>query len=233
MPFQVAIIGGGLCGLSLAIALRKRSIDYKIYEARSSFTELGAGINIGPNTLQAFRLIDPSLGEALQTIWCRNPPGKEDIWMQVRLGAPSEQYEDAHLVTDLLAPPTGNVTVQRNALLQILAERAGYHHAVFDKKLAEYSHAQDGVVLKFTDGSEERASAVVSCDGIHSAVRRAMLRADDLAAQPKYAGAGAYRGLIATEHLALVIGEDMARTSQLFLGPNAYIIMYDPAPEFS
>lgn len=44
-PFHVAIIGGGLCGLSLAIALEKRSISHTIYEARGSFTEIGAGIN--------------------------------------------------------------------------------------------------------------------------------------------------------------------------------------------
>ena len=63
--FRVAIVGGGLCGLALAIALKERSIPFIVYESRASFMELGAGINLGPNTLQAFRLIDPSLVDAV------------------------------------------------------------------------------------------------------------------------------------------------------------------------
>lgn len=197
---HVAIVGGGLCGLSLAIALKARAIPFRIYETRSSFTELGAGINIGPNTLRTFQLIDPSLYQALEKIWCRNPPGQEDVWMQIRLGAPSGAYDDAHLVTDLMAPPTGNVTVQRNALLQILAERAGQENAVFDKKFVDYRCDDDGhgVILSFADGSEERASNIVACDGIHSAVRRAMLGPRDPATYPQYAGVGVYRGMVAT-----------------------------------
>ncbi|KAI7331069.1 hypothetical protein KC315_g5335 [Hortaea werneckii] len=225
---HVAIVGGGLCGLSLAIALKARAIPFRIYETRSSFTELGAGINIGPNTLRTFQLIDPSLYQALEKIWCRNPPGQEDVWMQIRLGAPSGAYDDAHLVTDLMAPPTGNVTVQRNALLQILAERAGQENAVFDKKFVNYRCDDDGhgVILSFADGSEERASKIVACDGIHSAVRRAMLGPRDPATYPQYAGVGVYRGMVATEDLSATIGPQMARTSQLFLGPGAYVIMY-------
>ena len=73
--FHAAIVGGGLCGLSLAIALRARSIRYKIYESRASFTEVGTGINLGPNTLKTFELIDESLGEAIRKLCTRNPPG--------------------------------------------------------------------------------------------------------------------------------------------------------------
>ncbi|KAI7471978.1 hypothetical protein KC351_g11871 [Hortaea werneckii] len=225
---HIAIVGGGLCGLSLAIALKARAIPFRIYETRSSFTELGAGINIGPNTLRTFQLIDPSLYQALEKIWCRNPPGQEDVWMQVRLGAPTDGYDDAHLVTDLMAPPTGNVTVQRNALLQILAERAGQENAVFDKKFVNYRHDEDGhgVILSFADGTEEKASAIIACDGIHSAVRQAMMGPNDPATYAQYAGVGVYRGMVATEDMSAAIGPQMARTSQLFLGPGAYVIMY-------
>ncbi|TKA22146.1 hypothetical protein B0A50_08203 [Salinomyces thailandicus] len=225
-PFQVAIIGGGLCGLSLAIALQKRSIPFQVYETRGSFTELGAGINIGPNTLRTLQLIDPSLGQALEQIWCRNPPGREDVWMQVRLGAPDGQYEDAKLLTNLMAPPTGNVTMQRNALLQLLAERAGLEHAVFNKKIVSYCQSDEGVVMSFADGSEETASVVIACDGIHSAVRKAMLEPENPITGPQYAGTGAYRSLLSVEDLTAAIGSDMACTSQVFLGPRAYVIMY-------
>ncbi|KAK4540391.1 hypothetical protein LTR36_009248 [Oleoguttula mirabilis] len=224
--FNVAIVGGGLCGLSLAIALRKRSIPFKIYETRGSFTELGAGINIGPNTLQAFQLIDPSLGKALEQLWCRNPPGKENVWMQIRLGAPTDNHEDATLVTELMAPPTGNVTVGRNDLLQALAERAGFENAVFNKKLVGYSQTDENVELNFADGTEATASAVVACDGIHSAVRRVMLGPDQPTTRPVYSGVGVYRGILATEDLEPILGSEGAHTSQIFVGPEGYVILY-------
>ena len=223
---KVAIVGGGLCGISLAIALKKRSIPFTIYETRGSFTELGAGINLGPNTFHAFQLIDPSLGEALQNLYCRNPQGKEDVWMQARLGAPTQVHEDAMLITELMAPPTGNVTVQRNDLLHMLAERAGYEHASFDKKLLGYTQSEEEVVLEFADGTEDTAGVVIACDGIHSAVRRQMLGADNPATCPEYSGMGAYRALLLTEDLERAIGSEMARTSQVLLGPGAYMIMY-------
>ncbi|KAK5112557.1 hypothetical protein LTR85_011249 [Meristemomyces frigidus] len=225
-PYHVAIIGGGLCGLSLAIALRKRSVPFKIYETRGSFTELGAGINIGPNTLKAFQLIDPSLSEALEKLWCRNPPGKENVWMQIRLGAPTDKHEDGALITEIMSPPTGNVTVGRNELLQALAERAGFQHAVFNKKLVGYSQNENNVKLEFADGTEATASAVIACDGIHSAVRRAMLGPDNPAVRPLYSGAGVYRGILPTEDLEPVLGPEGARTSQIHLGPGGYVIMY-------
>lgn len=59
-PFNVAIIGGGLGGISLAIALKTRNIPFTIYEARGSFTEIGAGINVGPNGIKGQRPIPKS-----------------------------------------------------------------------------------------------------------------------------------------------------------------------------
>ena len=107
---SIAIIGGGLCGLSLAMALKKRSIPFKIYEARSSFVEQGTGINISPNARQAFRLIDEPLGDAVERLVTRNPPPKGDVWMHVRFGAGTTNFADGELVDEMLAPPTGSTT---------------------------------------------------------------------------------------------------------------------------
>nr|POF07700.1 6-methylsalicylic acid decarboxylase ata [Quercus suber] len=222
----VAIIGGGLCGLGLACALTKRSIAYKIYEARSSFQELGAGINIGPNTLRAFSLIDASLSQAFLTLCSGNPPGKEVVWMQLRAGAPTGKFADAAVLAELQAAPTGNMTVSRNELLRLLAETAGMEHAVFGKKLVGLAQDDEKVRMTFADGSEVDASVLVACDGIHSAVRKAMLSPGDPAAAPRYSGHGAYRAILSATKLAAAVGEEMARTSNILLGPEGYIIMY-------
>ena len=52
-PFSVALVGGGITGITLTIALLKRGIDVKIYEQAHEFSEIGAGIAFSPNAKQA------------------------------------------------------------------------------------------------------------------------------------------------------------------------------------
>ena len=54
----IAIIGGGLAGLTLSIGLTRHGIKHKIYEAAAEFSEIGAGIAMGPNAIGALTLID-------------------------------------------------------------------------------------------------------------------------------------------------------------------------------
>ena len=58
--FSVAVVGGGIGGLSSALGLLKhKHIDVQIYEAAPSFGEIGAGVSIGPNAQRALKLIGP------------------------------------------------------------------------------------------------------------------------------------------------------------------------------
>ena len=67
--FSVAVVGGGIGGLSLAIGLLKHShIDVQIYEAAPSFGEIGAGIAISPNAQRALELIGPHAKEAFSKL---------------------------------------------------------------------------------------------------------------------------------------------------------------------
>jgi len=225
--FHVAIVGGGLGGLALAIGLTQRSIPYTIYEARASFGEyIGAGINLGPNTLRTLNLIDGSLGNDIFSLCTRNRSGSENVWMQVRFGAPTDRYKDAELITDLIAAPTGNTTLGRNELLQTMARKAGLEHAKFDSKLSTIEQTDSGVTLRFADGTVDTASVVVACDGIHSAARKAMLKPGDPAAIPHYTFGGAYRAVLDMADVEQALGPATARISQLRVGPGGYIIMY-------
>lgn len=63
---SVAIIGGGIGGISLALGLLKYShIDVHVYEAAPAFGEIGAGVALGPNAQRALEIIGPSAKEAL------------------------------------------------------------------------------------------------------------------------------------------------------------------------
>lgn len=224
-PFHIAIIGGGLGGIALAIALKARSIPFTIYEARTSFTEIGAGINVGPNGIKALRAINPSLGKKVFDLATRNPPPYDDVWMYFKYGAPSGEHEDGERIFTLMAPPTGTMTMHRQEFLQALATEMGMENARFNKKLVAYEQRDDEVLMKFADGSEESASILVGCDGIHSRVRKAMFGEENPISKAHFNHDGAYRAVIPIEKAIEAVGES-ARYVQCMLGPNGYFIMY-------
>ena len=64
---SIAIIGGGIGGLCLALGLLKHShIDAQVYEAAHTFSEIGAGVAIGINAARALDIIGPAAKQALE-----------------------------------------------------------------------------------------------------------------------------------------------------------------------
>lgn len=221
----LAIIGGGLTGISLAISLKQRGIPFTLYESHSSFTEIGAGINLGPSALRSFGLMSASLGDKILGLATRNPSPDEETWMYLRYGAASGEHADGEVLEELKAPPTGNLTFHRKELLALLAEEIRGADVRFGKKFVRYTQDDEGVKIEFEDGTVERAGLVIGCDGIHSRVRRAMFGVESRLSRPSYNNAGCYRAVIPVEKAVDAIGE-FARRSQIFLGPAGYFIMY-------
>ena len=59
--FSVAIVGGGIGGLVLALGLLEYpQIDVQVYESAPSFGEIGAGVSIAPNAQRALEMISPA-----------------------------------------------------------------------------------------------------------------------------------------------------------------------------
>lgn len=64
---SVAIVGGGIGGLCLALGLLKHShLDVQIYEAAHTFSEIGAGITLGINAVRALDIIRPAAKQAVE-----------------------------------------------------------------------------------------------------------------------------------------------------------------------
>ena len=53
---SIAVIGGGIGGLSAAASLLQAGFDVHVYEQAKALGEVGAGINIGPNASRRHRL---------------------------------------------------------------------------------------------------------------------------------------------------------------------------------
>lgn len=66
--FHVAIIGAGVTGLSLAIALKARKVSFTLYERCSSYREIGAGFAISPNAEHAMSLLDAGIREVFEEV---------------------------------------------------------------------------------------------------------------------------------------------------------------------
>jgi salicylate hydroxylase len=90
---SIAIVGGGLAGLTLSIGLTRHGIPHKIYESAPAFAEIGAGIALGPNSITALELLDSRIKEGLKKCITYNEGvdaegsgnGKEEF-MEVRVG---------------------------------------------------------------------------------------------------------------------------------------------------
>jgi salicylate hydroxylase len=67
-PLEVAIIGGGITGLALAMGLQARGVKYKVYERASAFRELGAGVGFSPNAERAMIQLNEDLHRAFRKV---------------------------------------------------------------------------------------------------------------------------------------------------------------------
>ena len=84
---QVAVIGGGIGGLCLALGLQKYShLDVHIYEAAPAIHEIGAGVTLAPNATNALELISPQVkarlkGHATTNMW----PKYQNTWADYKM----------------------------------------------------------------------------------------------------------------------------------------------------
>jgi salicylate hydroxylase len=87
-PLSLAIVGGGIAGLTLSIALLTHcpSIDVRLYESASAFGEIGAGVGFQPVMVRTMSLIDPRIAAAFQKCNKGNTVTDPPVWFTVRVG---------------------------------------------------------------------------------------------------------------------------------------------------
>lgn len=224
-PFELAIIGGGISGLMLAIALHRRNIKCTIYEQAAEFGEIGAGVSISRNAVAAMELIDRSVLGAFNIVSTRNKwDSKKAVWfdfMDAMSNAPAAELRPLFSMVD---PGVGQNAVHRARFLDELVKLLPRDAAQFNKKL---NHILDDTIgsgkmlMKFKDGSVAEADAILGCDGIKSRTRVILVGESHPAAKPVYTNKYAYRGLIPM-HLAIqVLGEERAVNSSMWVSAES------------
>lgn len=242
-PFTIAIVGGGIGGVSLAISLAAQNVPFHIYESAASFGEIGAGVTFGPNVIRAIHGISPAMLRAYaKHVTTNEPPDLAGAFLTFRrayLGAGVAEAEyrawtpeklfnlvdDVQEIDGLRFPV--RCSVHRAHLLDELVRLLPADTASFGKalvKIEETDEKEGGEVnLYFTDGSTAIASAIIGCDGIKSVTRKHLHGQNAMA---EYSGFFGYRAMAPRAEYERVLGRELAATGNLFLCPDGYTIAY-------
>lgn len=209
---KITIIGAGIGGLTAAVSLRQAGFDVDVYEQAPQLTEVGGGLNMGPNAARIlYRL---GLGAGLDREAIRPVSTHQRRWQDGRTlqRAPLNPRCEA-----LYGAP--HLNVHRFDLLSIIASGLPAQRIHCSHRLAGFADGGERVEAWFDNGKRIAADILVGADGIHSTVRAALFGQQ----APLFAGCVAYRGLVPAERIAdlgLEIG------TQSWVGPGAHLVHY-------
>ncbi len=214
---RVLVAGGGIGGLTTAIALRHQGIDALVLEQAKVLSEIGAGIQIAANAAIVLREL-----------------GLETAIRSVGVKPQSYDYRDLRTGKMLYQAPLGDEAAKRYGAPMYNIHRADLVQILFDavppeaKRLnagcVAVSQDADGVEVKLADGETVRGDVLVGCDGIHSVVRR-HLRGQE---QKHFANILMWRSLVPAERLE---GLNLEERGNYWFGPGRTLITYWVRPK--
>jgi len=170
---RVAIIGGGIGGLTTAIAFRKIGFDVNVYERATELKEVGSGMSLWPNAVRSLNQIDPNIllrlqtrGRTLRRLLMKDAGGE---WIKA---------------LPLPAADCSGIAIHRAELQSALAEAVPPRSIHLDHTFSRLEQRPNSVLLHFENGASAEADLVVACDGIHSAVRKSLGLKNKLSNRP-------------------------------------------------
>jgi 2-polyprenyl-6-methoxyphenol hydroxylase-like FAD-dependent oxidoreductase len=191
---KAIIIGGGMGGLTAAIALQRRGIDAQVYERSQTLRDVGAGVSLWPNAVKALRKL--GLGQLLQSVSLSNVDSalrRSDGTFLSRLSALELERRFGG----------GMAIVHRAELLDLLAISVGFANIHLGHDLAAIDTNAPGVSVSFTNAASAHGDVLVGADGLHSAVRRWLGHLDRI----RYSGYTAWRSVVSFDHSRLLPAE--------------------------
>jgi salicylate hydroxylase len=214
-PLQVAVVGAGIGGLSAAVGLHRAGFAVDVYEQAPELTEVGGGINMGPNAIRVLRSY--GLAAALDRDGVKPQSTHQRRWKD---GRTLQQSPLNPRCEELYGAP--HMTLHRRDLLTAIVTGLPAERIHLGHRLVGFADEGDRVEARFDNGMQIAVDVLVGADGIHSTVR-AQLFGDEA---PEFAGCVAYRGLVPMERVA-DLGLD--RGSQSWLGPGGHFVHYPVA----
>jgi 6-hydroxynicotinate 3-monooxygenase len=212
---RIAIIGAGIGGLALAGFLARRGVALTVYEQAREFRRLGAGIQMSPNAVRVLRALglEPRLRAlAFQPrSWSNRVADTGAPLFDLTFGAEAEaRYGAPYLL------------MHRGDLHEALLSTVPANLIAFGKTLVGIERRGGAFRLRFGDGSDAVADAVIGADGVHSTVRQCLLGPE----KPRFTGRVAHRTVFPS---SLMSGY-LVDTCTKWWGPDRHIVIYPVNP---
>jgi 2-polyprenyl-6-methoxyphenol hydroxylase-like FAD-dependent oxidoreductase len=190
---KITIIGAGIAGLSVAIALRKYrpEIELEIFEASPELKPVGAGLALAANAIMAFEQIgikDPVLAVS-----------KVLEHFEILDGTGRVLTKSDNLAINRQLHTVSNFSVHRADLQAVLFSQISGLPVHLNKKVQDFRQEEGAVQIHFTDNTYIRTDFVIAADGIHSIFRQRLLPHSRI----RYAGYTCWRGVTGPEAAAL------------------------------
>lgn len=192
---EYAVIGGGVAGLSTAIALAGLKKDFLVFEQSSVLKGIGAGFGLAANAMQAFEYL--GLRQEVE-----------------KIGYYTERFAILdHKGNTLIAPDTQrlssrynqkNFTVHRADLHRFLLSKISSEQLLLGKRLQRFERTANRVLLVFEDGTRYRCRYLIVADGVKSVARQQLIPHT----KPRYSGYTCWRATIDNGEIALRQGSE-------------------------
>ena len=189
---KIAIVGGGIGGLTTALAMTQAGFAVTVYERAAQVVDQGAGITLAPNATRV--LYHLGLGPELEAT-AVTPPKTE--YRHYRTGQVIFRMMTRDFREIYGAPylRLHRWDLQHALITRLTETAAGALRLGSSVDRVEPGNGQ--VQLRFADGRSESADVVIAADGIRSTIREALFHP----APPVFAGFVAWRGLVDTRDL--------------------------------
>jgi 3-hydroxybenzoate 6-monooxygenase len=211
----ILIVGGGLGGLTTALALARRGHRVRVLEGAPEFGAIGYGIQFGPNVFHAFDHI-----------------GVREQVLAVADSPPALLMLDALDGKELLRISTGASFRARFKNPYIIVHRIDVHNVllgacreddavelVAEAMVTGFEDRGDSVTVATADGRSFTGAALVAADGFRSFFR-AKLIGDD---EPRLTGYAALRTILPMAELKADVPRDCV---VLWSGPGLHVVQY-------
>ena len=209
---KVAVIGGGIGGLTVASALMARGISVELHEQTDELTPVGAGIQLTPNAFKVLRALGLEAGLRECGFFPEATVGHD--W---RSGKVVFRTPLAGECERLYGAPY--VQIHRADLQRILSEKLPPATVRLGKRCVAVGDNGKSATARFADGSEVEADLVIAADGIRSVARTTLFTEGT----PRFTGNICWRSVIPFDPPDR---ELVGPNNAIWFGPHGHVVTY-------
>jgi salicylate hydroxylase len=209
---RIAVIGGGIGGVTAARARLRRGFEVSVYEAAPELKEIGAGVALGPNAMKALRSLD--LEDNVRSVAWESENALLRNWRSGRIISKTSRNG-----FNLQRFGATGCTAHRADLLDVLAASVPRDIVRLGARCISVESDARVASARFTDGTQIEADVIVGADGIHSAVRASLFGPD----APRFTGKICWRCVVPVD---AVPGGLSTTDNTTWLGPHGAVVVY-------